>query len=499
MSSPRGEAKGSPLLSLVGVVLFGGVALVALHDWLGVGGSGIDQLVNGPLFDAVVVAAAAALLIRARRPGAERRAWLVFAAALACWAAAEIYWTIFIGSDPSPPVPSPADALYLAVYPLATGALYLLLRTRARGLDWRLWMDGLIVALGTAALGAAVIFELVADRTSGSTAHVVTTLAYPLCDVLMLGMVVGVVALTRWRPEGTWSLLLLGLAALVFADVAYTLAAAGGTAPGTWIEPFFLLAAALIGAEAWQPQVAEIRPSARFDGWRELIVPGIFAAVMIGLFSLQYFSRASAVTAALWAATMLAVLARLALTVRENKRLVEQVRTDTLTGLGNQGCLQADLEFHCRDSTAEPVALLLFDLNGFKHYNDTFGHLAGDAMLRQLGRQLRVAVGADGAAYRLGGDEFAVLARCPADAQPALAARAAAALAAQGPDFDLGAAWGLAAIPAEAATPAEALHLADVRMYAQKDSRRAALDGLFRIEGPGAGRPSSLPGGRETL
>ena len=76
---------------------------------------------------------------------------------------------------------------------------------------------------------------------------------------------------------------------------------------------------------------------ARFDGWRELMVPAFFAAVMIGLFAIQYFSRASALTTVLWAATMLAVIARLAISVRENKRLLEQVRTDHLTGLGNQG------------------------------------------------------------------------------------------------------------------------------------------------------------------
>ena len=410
LASDSPQASASPPRAVVGAVLFGGTALVALHDWLALGGAGLDPVVNGPLYDAVLIAAAGALLIRARGSGDERRAWLAFTAALACWAAAEIYWSIFIGGDASAPVPSPADIGYLAIYPLATVALFLFVRARARHLDWRLWMDAMIAALGTAALGAAVIFEFVADRTSGSVAHVAITLAYPLADVLILGMVVGVVALNRWRPERTWSLLLLGLAALVFADIAYTVAAGDGGVPGVWIEPFFLLAAALIGAEAWQPQAAEIEPRARFDGWRELIVPGLFAAVMICLFSLQYFNRAGAVTAVLWAATMLAVLARMALTVRENKRLVEQVRTDTLTGLGNQGCLQADLESHCRDSAQRPAALLLLDLNGFKHYNDTFGHLAGDAMLRQLGRQLRVAVGADGTAYRLGGDEFAVFA-----------------------------------------------------------------------------------------
>ena len=90
-------------------------------------------------------------------------------------------------------------------------------------MDWRLWMDGLIAALGTAALGTAFVFDFVADRTTGTTLQVATTLAYPLGDIVMLAMVVGVVALTGWRPGRTWSLLLAGLSALVIADIAYTL------------------------------------------------------------------------------------------------------------------------------------------------------------------------------------------------------------------------------------------------------------------------------------
>ena len=57
--------------------------------------------------------------------------------------------------------------------------------------------------------------------------QVATTLAYPLGDIAMLSLVVGVVALTGWRPGRTWSLLLAGLAALVVADVAYTLQSSG--------------------------------------------------------------------------------------------------------------------------------------------------------------------------------------------------------------------------------------------------------------------------------
>ncbi len=465
-------------------MLFGGALVVALHDWFGLGGAELTDTINGPLYDAVVVSGGLACLFKARGAGRERGAWLALAAAVLCWGASEIYWTAFLVDDPSPPYPSPADIGYLAFYPLAGAGVYLLIRARAQELDWRLWMDGLIAALGTAALGAALVFEFVADRTTGTPIQIATTLAYPIGDILMLALVVGVVALTRWRPGRTWSLLLAGLAALVVADVAYTLQSTGVSLPGgDWIEPIYLLAAVCIGAEAWQVRADTIQPMARFDGWRELMVPSFFAAVMIGLFTMQYFNHAGGLTTALWAATLIAVIARLGLSVRENKRLLEQVRTDYLTGLGNQGRLQVDLAARCQRAGQEPLTLLLLDLNGFKRYNDTFGHPAGDAMLARMGGQLSEAVGADGSAYRIGGDEFAVLTAGEDGRHGEVAKRAAEALTASGKGFELSAAWGTVLIPEEADVPATAMQLADVRMYAQKESRRLSNEDTIEIDG----------------
>jgi diguanylate cyclase (GGDEF)-like protein len=465
--------------NVVATVLFGGAALVIVHDWIGIGGAGLDTAINGVAYDATVICAGLACLTRARRGGPERAAWIAIGASILAWGAGEIWWTIYIEGNPDAPYPSPADIGYLAFYPLAILGLYLLVRARAEELDRRLWMDGTIAALGTAAVGAALLIEFVADRTSGSTVEVATTLAYPFGDVILISLIVGVIALTRWRPGRTWTLLLGGLAVMAIADVAFTLQSYESSVPGgDWVEPIYLLSAVLLGAEAWQPEANRINADARFDGWREMIVPGIVAGAMIVLGFLQYLHSSSALTTLLWSATMLAVIARLAVSLRENQRLLDQVRTDPLTSLGSQARWQMELKAREREPNAA-LTVILLDLNGFKRYNDTFGHPAGDKMLGMLGRRLKAAMGTDATAYRLGGDEFLVLAEggivgLGLEAREDLAVRAAEALTSRGRGFDLGASWGIASVPEESDSPTEAMQLADVRMYAQKESRRLA-------------------------
>jgi two-component system, cell cycle response regulator len=467
------------------VLLLGGTAVVTAHYWLGLG-EGLDFAIGGPLYAAIVLGAGVACLVRASDYRRERAAWLLIGLAILFWGAAEVYWTTAIENNPSAPYPSPADVGYLVFYPLAYAGLVMLVRARAHEINWRLWMDGLIAALGTAALGAAFVFDFVAEKTSGTTLETLTTLSYPLGDIGMLALVVGVVALTGWRPGRTWALLLAGLAALVIADIAYTLQATAGALPGgEWINPIYLIGAVCLGAAVWQPQEAAQITSPAKEGRREILVPAIFAAVMIGLFAMQYASAAGGLSTVLWAATMTAVIVRLAMSDRENKNLLEQVQTDPLTGLGNRGRMQVDLERLCEIASEDrPAAILFLDLNGFKHFNDTLGHPAGDELLTRLGRRLRDAIGKEGIAYRIGGDEFCVLLSCAESRFDGATRHAAEALTESGRGYAIAASWGAARIPSEADSPSAALQLADVRMYAQKESRRGAPANLA-VPAPG--------------
>jgi diguanylate cyclase (GGDEF)-like protein len=150
-----------------------------------------------------------------------------------------------------------------------------------------------------------------------------------------------------------------------------------------------------------------------------------------------------------------------------------QVTTDGLTGLGNRRKLLADLERQARNARADaPTVLTLFDLNGFKNYNDTFGHQAGDALLQRLGAALVDAVTPfGGRAYRPGGDEFCVIAN--AHHKHAMEQAASSALSETGDGFDVSAAYGSVVMPRETGDATEAMRKADAAMYAQKHSGRA--------------------------
>ena len=154
---------------------------------------------------------------------------------------------------------------------------------------------------------------------------------------------------------------------------------------------------------------------------------------------------------------------------------LEQAFTDPLTSLGNRRLLDGDLREQMDAASAKsPLVLMAFDLNGFKNYNDTFGHAAGDALLARLGGKLTEAISGYGSAYRLGGDEFCVLVKVEAEQLEDRLRTAVTALSEDGDGFKVDASYGVVLLPHEASNPDEALQLADRRMYQCKQSRTGA-------------------------
>ena len=144
-----------------------------------------------------------------------------------------------------------------------------------------------------------------------------------------------------------------------------------------------------------------------------------------------------------------------------------QAMHDALTGLPNRRKLMADLERQVSAAADAPLELILFDLDGFKAYNDTYGHPAGDALLSRMARRLEGALTEGDCAYRMGGDEFCILGRSRPEGE-SMAREAAAALAERGDGFEVTASYGSVQVPGEADTASSALRKADQRMYARK-------------------------------
>jgi diguanylate cyclase (GGDEF)-like protein len=153
--------------------------------------------------------------------------------------------------------------------------------------------------------------------------------------------------------------------------------------------------------------------------------------------------------------------------------LIREARRDSVTGLSNRRQLFEDLE-QAVASHSTPL-LILYDLDGFKQYNDSFGHPAGDALLSRLGDRLGRAVQGTGTAYRMGGDEFCVL--LPAGEEgsaDAVIAAGAAALAEHGEAFSIACSHGSARLGSGRLAAEEAMRIADQRLYAGKQSSRAS-------------------------
>jgi diguanylate cyclase (GGDEF)-like protein len=443
----------------------------ALH-LVGIGGEseGFDTWAYNSLFGV------AALLCLARSAfiPADRLAWAFLGVGLACWFAGEVYFTLELADIVLTPVPSVSDYLSLAFYPASYIALILMVRARVRRFQASMWLDGLIGALAIGAAATAVFLEPILESTGRDTAEIAVSLAYPVGDTLLLALVVGFFALTGWRPGRDWMLVGAGLGAMAVADVLFLyLSANGNYTEGTLLDALWPASSLLLSFAAW---VAADRKQAgdALSGVVMLMAPGVFAALALALVVLGGVSGTNTTSLVLATAALGVVIVRLGLSLMQNVNLLRDISresvTDQLTGLGNRRKLIADLDELLAAEAPDEVAprtLGLFDLDGFKDYNDTFGHPAGDALLRTLGERLAAAAEPHGRTYRLGGDEFCVVLDGTFD-DGAIEQLCVTGLTERGSGFSISASCGRVVLPDEARTVSDALRIADTRLYRDK-------------------------------
>jgi diguanylate cyclase (GGDEF)-like protein len=340
-------------------------------------------------------------------------------------------------------------------------------------------VDGIAAALAASSLSAAFALDKVLEIVGGSAEEVATNLAYPITDLILIGLVVGAIALTGWRLDRTWIAMGAGAASFWLADSLYLVETANETyVVNGAVDPFWNGAGVAFAIAAWQP--ARLARAGVQGGGRVAWLPVAFAVCGLGVLIVASQSGMNVVAVTLASLSLVAVFVRLVITHHDNVALLRASRqealTDSLTGLGNRRALTKgiDAALVAAAGDGEPSVLALFDLDGFKHYNDSFGHLAGDALLARLGRSLSDHVAGRGRAYRMGGDEFCALLPASGSAASELARIAAAALSDHGDGFNITCSFGAVDIPREATDAQTALRLADQRMYLHKHGGRAS-------------------------
>jgi diguanylate cyclase (GGDEF)-like protein len=382
----------------------------------------------------------------------------------------------------TPAVPSLADLFYLGFYPIVYIALVLLTRKHLNRLGATTWLDGAVAGLGAAALCACFAFNTVLHSVGGDASAVATDLAYPIGDGLLLILAVGGTAIIPGRKKTQWLLIAGAIGVTAVGDTFNLFASSGATSHvGTIFNSIaWPCAILLISIAVW---VRPLQKSPLAIGETPgFLLPGLGAGAGLSILVVDTLHPVTPVAVGLATATLSTVGIRLALSVRSLRLLTEkrhrQAITDELTGLGNRRQLFNLLDAFFADY-ADPetvdrrLSLLYVDLDHFKEINDSFGHSAGDALLRQLGPRLMSRLRASDVLVRVGGDELAVLIW---DTDSDYAASVAERLIAElDQPFELdtlsvrvGASIGIASAPSDATDSTGLLRCADLAMYRAK-------------------------------
>ncbi|MGH7721958.1 MAG: putative bifunctional diguanylate cyclase/phosphodiesterase [Candidatus Dormibacteria bacterium] len=409
-----------------------------------------------------------------------------------CWGVGDILLTLESSGGATPPSPSAADLFYITFYPLVYVGVLILLRRQVRNATSAMWLDGIVAGLGAAAVCACFAFSTLERSSGADAAAVATNLAYPIGDLLLLALVVGVSAVLPSRRSAQWVLLACACAINAGGDTANLLHNSLGVLGSIFDAAAWPTSIMLISLSLWLP-VRRNAPGvpSKPPG---LLLPSLGASAGLVVLLFGSLHRVSEVALGLATATLVVVGLRLWLSVGHLRTLTSkrhrQAVTDDLTGLGNRRQLfymLNDFFAEVADSggPSRGLGLLFIDLDHFKEINDSFGHSAGDELLRQLGPRLSSSMRTTDTLVRVGGDELVVVIM-DADVEYATAVAQRLIAKLEEPftldavSVRISASIGIASAPEDATDGASLLRCADLAMYRAK--LRASSFEIYRKE-----------------
>lgn len=462
--------------------LMGGVLAVYLGFLIFRSSDQYSSLLDGWLVAGFEIVTAALCLVKGLLWRRGRAVALVLGAALLSWSLGDIALTAESVGGATPSTPSLADAFYVGFYPLAYVAIVLFMRGEVRRLNTPSWLDSAVAGFGVAAVCAAFAFHGVARLAGGSGLAVATNLAYPVGDMLLLVLVAGGATMLAGRRRTPWFLLAGGIALNVAGDTFNLFqSSVGASHVGAVTNGIAWPAAILLMSMAVWVRPGHANPLA-LQKPAGFVLPGIAAVAGLGVLVTGTQHPMNPVAVGLATAALIVVGVRMALSVGGLRTLTQerhrQSVTDDLTGLRNRRHLFQILNgFFAEEADTQlperRLAFLFLDLSHFKEINDSFGHPAGDEVLKQLGARLIESLRDSDLLVRLGGDEFAVvLMGAGADDAKAIAERLTVNLKApfllNGVTMQLGASIGIALAPTDASDAHRLVWCADVAMYRAK-------------------------------
>ncbi len=375
---------------------------------------------------APMIAAGVCSVTAARHQGRAWAGWLLIGASAATWGAGQAAWTwqeLVLHLDN--PFPSPSDAGFLASVPvLLLGLFTLPVWPASGGAKLRAISDGLITAGGLLLISWHTLLAAIVASPAGSALAQGLSLAYPVCDAIVVTVLVIMWTRTTAVSRAPIVMLGLGLGLIAVSDSTFAYLQAqnsfgsGNVVDMGWVAGYLVVALGALHALGRPISRSRARPTR----WRSAALPYLPLPVAVVLALQEHFSAGgiSLFTLFTGMALFTLVLLRQGLSVQENIGLLRRLAAneielnhraehDALTDLATRATFVRRVNGWLTESAVETLSAVMFvDLDDFKQVNDRLGHSIGDEAIVAAARRLQSCMRDGDLVARLGGDEFAV-------------------------------------------------------------------------------------------